>query len=135
LSVSVETDDLSASIAFWRTVLEAPEPAVLTWAPGAGSAFFELADGVRLIVAAPRRRAGPSEWLGVELFADDPNRERERLLESDVSVSEVYETDGGSRAIVVTSPDGEKFRVGTRWLLPTNDTDLSGSEPRERTVP
>ena len=134
LSVSVEADDLREATAFWQLVLRQPAPAVLTWALGAGSAFFELSDGVRLIISAPRK-APPAEWLGIELFTDDPDAERKRLDASGVPVSAVYDTDGGSRAFVVTGPEGQKFRVGTRWPLPTTDRDLTGaSGPRERDV-
>jgi catechol 2,3-dioxygenase-like lactoylglutathione lyase family enzyme len=134
LSVTVESDDLAGAVAFWRTVLDAAEPAVLTWAPDSGSAFFELADGTRLIVSAPRRTQA-AEWLGVELLTADPQRERQRLSASGLTVSEVYDTDGGSRACVVTTPEGQKFRIGTRWPLPTMDADRSGQAPRERTLP
>ena len=119
---------------FWRSVLNAAEPAVLSWAPGAGSAFFELDDGTRLIVSAPRRSSERTEWLGLELHTDDPDRERARLRALSVPVSEVYDTDGGSRACVVTSPEGQKFQLGTRWPLPTEDADLSKTPPRERTL-
>ena len=131
LSVSVEADDLDAAISFWKVVLAASDPAVLSWGLGSGSAFFEMDDGIRLVVNAPRRIPSVPEWLGIELFAADPEAERERLRDSGLRVSEMYETDGGSNAFVVTSPEGQKFRIGTRWLLPAIERDVMEG-PKER---
>jgi hypothetical protein len=130
-SVSVEADDLDAAISFWKVVLAAGDPAVITWGAGSGSAFFEMEHGIRLIVNAPRRTPNIPEWLGIELFAVDPKVERERLRGSGICVSEMYDTDGGSNAFVVTSPEGQKFRIGTRWPLPTNDREVTEG-PKER---
>jgi hypothetical protein len=130
-SVSVEADDLDAALSFWKVVLAYRDPAVITWGAGTGSAFFEMEHGIRLIVNAPRRTPGIPEWLGIELFAVDPEAERERLRDSGIRVSEMYETDGGSNAFVVTSSEGQKFRIGTRWMLPTFDRDVTEG-PKER---
>jgi hypothetical protein len=104
----------------------------LRWGHGAGSAFFELSDGVRLIVNAPARTSEHSEWLGLELEVADPVSEHTRLKSLGVSVSDVYETDGGSRAFIVTAPNGQKFRMGTRWPLPVRNADHTGRAPKER---
>jgi hypothetical protein len=75
-SVSLEADDLDAAISFWKVVLAASDPAVITWGASSGSAFFEIEHGIRLIVNAPRRTPSIPEWLGVELFAVDPEADR-----------------------------------------------------------
>jgi hypothetical protein len=78
-------------------------------------------------------RSAPREWLGLELEVTDPAAEHTRLAALGIRVSDVYTTDGGSTAVVVTAPDGQKFRIGTRWDLPGRDADLScGPEPKER---
>ena len=114
LSVSVDSDDLDRDVKFWESILGVASAAVLTWGPGAGSAFFELPDGVRLIVNAPSRSAQQSEWLGLELQVAEPVAEHARLASLGIVVSDVYDTDGGSRAFVITAPNGQRFRVGTR---------------------
>jgi hypothetical protein len=70
--------------------------------------------------------------LGIELFAVDPESERERLRDSGIRVSEMYETNGGSNAFVVTSPERQKFRIGTRWMLPTIDRDVTEGLKEQR---
>ena len=132
LSVSVDSEDLDRDVRFWESVLATPCAAKLTWGAGAGSAFFELPDGVRLIVNAPPRSPRPPAWLGLELHVDDPVAEHDRLASGGVAVSDVYDTDGGSRAFVVTAPNGQQFRVGTRWPLPVVDADHTGRAPKER---
>jgi hypothetical protein len=128
----VDSDDLDRDVQFWESILGLASSAVLTWGPGAGSAFFELPDGVRLIVNAPPRSAQHSEWLGLELEVAEPVSEHARLASLGVVVSDVYDTDGGSRAFVVTAPSGERFRIGTRWPLPVRNADHSGRAPKER---
>jgi hypothetical protein len=130
--VSVDSDDLDRDVQFWESILGTPCAAVLTWGPGAGSAFFELSDGVRLIVNAPPRTAQRPEWLGIELQVADPLSEHARLKALGIVVSDVYDTDGGSHALVVTAPNGQKLRVGTRWPLPSRNADHSGRAPKER---
>jgi hypothetical protein len=130
LSVSVEADNFERAISFWKVVLAASDPAKLTWGDGSGSAFFEMDDGIRLIVNTPRRTPGIPAWLGIELFAADPEAERERLRDSGLRVSEMYKTDGRSDAFVVTTPEGQKFRIGSRWQLPTIDRHVTAG-PRE----
>jgi hypothetical protein len=132
LSVSVDSDDLDRDAHFWEAILMARCAAVLTWGPSAGSAFFELPDGVRLILNAPPRSRATHEWLGLELEVVDPSSEQARLKSLGIAVSDVYETDGGSRAFVVTTPSGPKFRIGSRWPLPIRDADHSGRVPKER---
>ena len=132
LSISLPADDLDRDVAFWETVLGTPRAAVLSWGENSGSAFFELAGGVRLIVTAPSPREGRAEWLGLEFETGDPQSTHARLAALGVAVSEVYDTDGGSRAIVVTTPSGQKFRMGTRWPLPAIDADFSRTTPKER---
>jgi hypothetical protein len=128
----VDSDDLDRDAQFWAAVLGSTCTAVMTWGSGAGSAFFELSDGVRLIVNAPRRNSEGPEWLGLELEVADPAAEHARLKSRGIAVSDLYDTDGGSRAFVVTAPNGQKFRMGTRWPLPVRDADLSGHSPKER---
>jgi hypothetical protein len=132
LSVSVDSDDLDRDTKFWESILGFASAAVLTWGPAAGSAFFELRDGVRLIVNAPPRNAQQSEWLGLELEVAEPVSEHARLASLGIVVSDLYDTDGGSRAFVVTAPSGQKFRIGTRWPLPLRSTDHAGRAPKER---
>jgi hypothetical protein len=133
LSVSVEVEELEDGIVFCEAVLGIGHAAVLTWAPGAGSAFFELADGVRLIVSSPPRSSDRPEWLGLELEVSDPVSEHDRLEALGIAVSDVYTTDGGSAAFVVTAANGQKLRIGTRWDLPVQNADLSGGPgPKER---
>jgi hypothetical protein len=135
LSVSVDSDDLDRDVQFWESILGNVCAAVLTWGPGAGSAFFELPDGVRLIVNAPPRSAQQPEWLNIELQVADPVSEHARLTSLGLLVSDVYDTDGGSRAFVVTAATGQKFRVGIRWPLPVRNADHSGQPPKERDLP
>lgn len=132
LSISVDSDDLDRDAHFWETILGARCEAVLTWGPGAGSAFFELPDGVRLIVNAPPRVMEVPDWLGLELEVVDATSEHARLKSLGIAVSDVYETDGGSHAFVVTTPRGQKFRIGSRWPLPTRSADHRGRVPKER---
>ena len=109
---------------------------MLSWGPGAGSAFFELTDGTRIILSAPRRSSGPTEWLGLELHTDDPNANETVCVRWAVpTVSEVYDTDGGSRACVVDHPTIRSSGWERGWPLPTTDADLSKTPPRERTLP
>lgn len=120
LSVYLIVADLDRSVAFYRALFGRTERAVIPLGPDARGAFFELDDGTRVILA---REGDPPDvpkrpHLFVEWEIDGPDAECARLRAAGVKLAQdVHLTPGGSRAFHVEDPDGNRWRVGTRWPL------------------
>lgn len=121
-TVYLTVRDLDAALVFWRRLV-GPERALVPW-NGDGTeqgAFFELADGTRLIVSYERARVPTRhrQHVWVELLCDDPAAFHDELVAEGFAVAgPPAPTAGGSLAFTVRDPDGNEARVGTRWSLP-----------------
>jgi uncharacterized glyoxalase superfamily protein PhnB len=122
-TVYITVRQFQRSLEFYRKVLGVRETKIMPWGhePDEQGAFFELADGTKIIVSyeVPHAVAPRRQYLWLELQVEDPQALFDQLKSDGVPIKQApYTTAAGSTAFEVTDPDGNDIRIGTRWLLP-----------------